>query len=263
MATAIWAAAAEVTIMGGAEDAVITTAGHAVIIVTIADTWRRKSLADLLRAWLCCETLHWNADWSLSTNPYTPRCTMPGLIGYMLAIVVTLGGYFAGLHWMISPPDPWQPNARISASNAQQFSARKKPPVVKPAEAAAITASPIPTQQDTRLATVETSTSAPTSENGTPRPIEPAIVPAIRPAEAPARLTATGPVVEPVHALRREVPATKTRSGNRHRVERNPGRKLQLMVLRTYERSDGKRFTRLLPLNSARNAMAFYPGDQW
>jgi len=33
------------------------------------------------------------------------------------------------------------------------------------------------------------------------------------------------------------------------------------MVLRTYERSDGMRFTRLLPLNSARNAMAFQPDD--
>jgi hypothetical protein len=37
MATVIWAAAAEVIIMDGAEDTVITTAGHAVIIVTIAD----------------------------------------------------------------------------------------------------------------------------------------------------------------------------------------------------------------------------------
>jgi hypothetical protein len=35
------------------------------------------------------------------------------------------------------------------------------------------------------------------------------------------------------------------------------------MVLRTYERSDGKRFTRLLPLSSARNAMAFQLGDPW
>ena len=38
MATAIWAAAAEAIITDGAEDAVITTAGHAVIIVTITDT---------------------------------------------------------------------------------------------------------------------------------------------------------------------------------------------------------------------------------
>jgi len=38
MATVIWAAVAEVIIMDGAEDAVITTAGHAVIIVTITDT---------------------------------------------------------------------------------------------------------------------------------------------------------------------------------------------------------------------------------
>ena len=38
MATAIWGAAAEVIIMDGAADAAITTAGDAVIIVTIADT---------------------------------------------------------------------------------------------------------------------------------------------------------------------------------------------------------------------------------
>ncbi len=39
MATVIWAAAAGAIIMAGAEDAVITTAGHAVIIIaTIADT---------------------------------------------------------------------------------------------------------------------------------------------------------------------------------------------------------------------------------
>ena len=35
MATVTWAAAAEVIIMDGAEDTVITTAGHAGIIVTI------------------------------------------------------------------------------------------------------------------------------------------------------------------------------------------------------------------------------------
>ena len=38
MATVIWAAAAEVITMDGAEDAVITMVGHAVIIVTITDT---------------------------------------------------------------------------------------------------------------------------------------------------------------------------------------------------------------------------------
>jgi len=70
-----------------------------------------------------------------------------------------------------------------------------------------------------------------------------------------------------VHVARHDVSATKTRPGNRKRVERNTSRKLELMVLRTYERSDGKRFTRLLPLNSARNTlrntMAFQPDDPW
>jgi hypothetical protein len=63
--------------------------------------------------------------------------------------------------------------------------------------------------------------------------------------------------------MRREVSLQKTRPGNRKRVERNTNRKLELMVLRTYERSDGKRFTRLLPLSSARTALAFQPDGQW
>jgi hypothetical protein len=74
---------------------------------------------------------------------------------------------------------------------------------------------------------------------------------------------ATQAVVETPHVARHDVSATKTRHGNRKRVARNTSRKLELMVLRTYERSDGKRFTRLLPLSSARSAMAFQPDDLW
>jgi hypothetical protein len=189
---------------------------------------------------------------------------MPGLIGYMLAIVVTLGGYFAGLHWLISPPDPWRPDVRIPASTTQQIASKKRPPVVKPAETAAVSGSAALTEPNTRLANVEASISAATSsENETPRPIERTVVQAPRPAEVPPQLNATRPVVEPVHAVRREVSATKPRSANRRRVERSTGRKLELMVLRTYERSDVKRFTRLLPLSGTRNAMAFQPDDQW
>jgi hypothetical protein len=43
--TVIWAAAAEVITMDGAEDAVTTMVGHAVIIVTITDTPRRRALS--------------------------------------------------------------------------------------------------------------------------------------------------------------------------------------------------------------------------
>ena len=50
---------------------------------------------------------------------------MPALIGYMLAIVITLGGYFAALNWLIRPPDPWQSSARIPASTAQHVAAKK------------------------------------------------------------------------------------------------------------------------------------------
>ena len=185
---------------------------------------------------------------------------MPGLIGYMLAIVLTLGGYFAALNWLIRPPDPWQSSARIPASTAQHFAARKRPPVVKPAEAAS-SESTTPAEPDARLASVEPSEPPAASENETTRPVEPTIVQAQPPAEA------TRAAVETPHVARREPSATKTRPGNRKRVERNTSRKLELMVLRTYERSDGTRFTRLLPLNSARNdlrnALAFQPDDPW
>jgi hypothetical protein len=48
-AMVIWAAAAEVIIMDGAEDTVITTAGDAVIIVTITDASAGEHFGDLLR----------------------------------------------------------------------------------------------------------------------------------------------------------------------------------------------------------------------
>jgi hypothetical protein len=183
---------------------------------------------------------------------------MPGLIGYMLAIVITLGGYFAALNWLIRPPDPWQSSARIPASTAQHLAVKKRSPAVKPAEPAG-SESTAPAEPDARTASVETLASLAASENETV--VEPPVVQAHPPAEA------TRPVVETAHVVRRDVSATKTRSGNRKRVERNTSRKLELMVLRTYERSDGKRFTRLLPLNSARNdsrnALAFQPDDPW
>jgi hypothetical protein len=178
----------------------------------------------------------------------------------MLAIVITLGGYFAALNWLIRPPDPWQSSARITTGTAQHVASRKRPPVVKPAEAANVEPA-VPAEPDTRLASVEPPAPVAAVETETTRPVEPAIVQAKLPAEA-AR-----PAVDTPHAARRDVPAPKAKPGDRKRVERNTSRKLELMVLRTYERSDGSRFTRLLPLNSARNdlrnALAFQPDDPW
>jgi hypothetical protein len=174
----------------------------------------------------------------------------------MLAIVITLGGYFAALNWLIRPPDPWQSGAKIPASTAQPFAARKRPPIVKPAEAANAETTAL-AEPDTGLAGVETSAPVAASENETTRPVEPNAVQAHLPAEA------TRAVVETAHVARRDAPATKARPGNRKRAEKNTSRKLELMVLRTYERSDGKRFTRLLPMSSARNAMAFQQGEPW
>jgi hypothetical protein len=181
---------------------------------------------------------------------------MPALIGYMLAIVITLGGYFAALNWLVRPPDPWQSSAKITTGTAQHVAARKQPPAVKLAEAAESQPT-VPAEPDTRLASVEPPAAVAALENETTPSIGPAVAPAHRPPET-ARA-----VVETAHVARRDVSATKTRPSNRKRVARYTSRKLELMVLRTYERSDGKRFTRLLPISSARDAMAFQLDDPW
>jgi hypothetical protein len=174
----------------------------------------------------------------------------------MFAIVITLGGYFAALNWLVRPPDPWQSSAGITTGTAQHVAARKRPPAVKPAEAAESPPT-LPAEPDTRLASVEPPATVAALQHETAPSAGPAVAPALRPAET------TRAVVETAHATRREISATKTRPGNRKRVARNTSRKLELMVLRTYERSDGKRFTRLLPMSSARNAMAFQLDDPW
>jgi hypothetical protein len=166
-------------------------------------------------------------------------------MGYMLAVVLTLGGYLAGLHWLLTPPDPWQ----LGPKSPQSIGAKKRLPVMPPAEAGAAAELAASSKPDTKLASVETSSVA-TNENQTAHPTA-------------IRLEATPPIAEPAHILRREMSATKTRRDNRRRAERHTSRKLVLMVLRTYQRSDGRRFTRLLPLSAARNTPAFRPEQPW
>ena len=187
---------------------------------------------------------------------------MPALIGYMFAIVITLGGYFAALNWLVQPPDPWQSSAKITTGAAQHVSARKRPPAVKAAEAAESQPA-VPAEPDTKLASVEPPAPVAALENETTPPTGPTVAPAHRPPETTRVIETSRVARHEVSAARHEVSATKTRPANRKRVERNTSRKLELMVLRTYERSDGTRFTRLLPLSSARNAMAFQLDDPW
>jgi hypothetical protein len=181
----------------------------------------------------------------------------------MLAIVVTLGGYFAGLHWLISPPDPWQANARMQTTGSAHATAKKRPPA-KPVEAAVNIEPATAKQSDIQKAAAETPPAvAMTSSAPVEPPVETAAVP--RAPAQPAALSRTEekPVLraearrpEP----RREAREAKARPVHRKLAERSSsGRKLQLMVLRTYERADGSRFSRLLPLREARSVMAFQP----
>ena len=77
MVTVIWAAAAGVIIMDGAEDAVITTAGHAVIIVTvITNSHTRDRLGGLrCRASMCDSTIRDKpAPATEGADKRCPRC---------------------------------------------------------------------------------------------------------------------------------------------------------------------------------------------
>jgi len=178
----------------------------------------------------------------------------------MLAIVVTLGGYFAGLHWLISPPDPWQANASMQTTGSAHPAAKKRSPA-RPVEAAAVIEAAAAAEPDIKVATAEQPAAVAKTATEPASPVEPAIAPraASHPAvssraeEKPAALSqATRP--EP----RREA---KVKPVHRKLADRSSGRKLQLMVLRTYERSDGTRFSRLLPLSEARSVMAFQSAE--
>src|ERR1041385_1423139 len=182
---------------------------------------------------------------------------MPALIGYMLAIVVTLGGYFAGLHWLISPPDPWQANARMQTGSAHPPVKKKTP--AKLVEAAVGVEPVTPKEPEVKVSTAAMPPPVEMTASERAMPVEPAVTP--RPLTQPAaplraevKLSARAEATRP--EPRRE---TKARPIHRKLAERSSGRKLQLMVLRTYERSDGTRFSRLLPLSEARSVMAFQP----
>jgi hypothetical protein len=183
---------------------------------------------------------------------------MPALIGYMLAIVVTLGGYFAGLHWLISPPDPWQANARMQTTGSAHPAAKKRTPV-KPVEAAASIEPAAPKEPDVKIAAVETPAPVAVTASEPASPVEAMVAP--RPLPQPA----SPPRAEEKPSARAEAARPEPRRESKpkplHRklAERSQGRKLQLMVLRTYERADGTRFSRLLSLHEARSAMAFQP----
>jgi len=180
----------------------------------------------------------------------------------MLAIVVTLGGYFAGLHWLVSPPDPWQANPKMAQSHATP--AKKRVAAVKPVE---------PAEAEAPVASTQTKAPETALAVEAPAAVEPAMLPAAdkrienamarqteRPAAAPARPAQSARTAHTAHS-----DASKTRTPVHKRVAlaRNSERRLEMMVLRTYERPDGTRFTRLLPMSSARSAMALQLDDDW
>jgi hypothetical protein len=179
---------------------------------------------------------------------------MPALMGYMLAIVLMLSGYFAGLQWLITPADPWQPNPKLSQSTVQQAGKKRSRPTTQilPQTAQAIT-SPMESRMSSLIsnavASEELSKPLPVSTN------ELAHMQITDPPLVEAARSAGTPDIAP-NAL---TPKAKSR---KHKRPSRTTRKPVVMVLRTYERSDGQRFTRLLPI-STRNAYAFQPSNAW
>src|SRR5256885_1893222 len=99
---------------------------------------------------------------------------MPGLIGYMVAIVVTLGGYLVGLHWLVSPPDPWQSGVKITQIG--QPATKKRPSVAMavPADVAATPAVAASTDSDIKAVGSVTSAETVTAIHlNEPKPIRP------------------------------------------------------------------------------------------
>jgi len=178
----------------------------------------------------------------------------------MLAIVVTLGGYFAGLQWLISPPDPWQASARLQTTGANSAAARKRPQV-KQAEVAVAAETVAPKSADVITAKAETPAAAAMTASEPEPPVQSAVAPGPPPQAAAAPRAEQKPAALARAELTRPEPRREAKSKPVHRklAERSAGRKLQLMVLRTYEGPDGRRFSRLLSLSEARSAMAFQP----
>jgi hypothetical protein len=169
---------------------------------------------------------------------------MPALFGYMLVIVVMLGGYLTGLHWLVSPPGVWQAQPQLPAKKrahtptVQAGPAYQTVTVMAPAKVVeAPAAAPAIAQQASPLPETEEKE----------RPSAPVVL---------ARLT---PASEPANVQR--AAASIARPAMRIRVGKKPARRPILMVLRTYERSDGTRFSRLLPMGVARQASN--QGDDW
>jgi hypothetical protein len=189
---------------------------------------------------------------------------MPALLGYMIAIVVTLGGYMVGLHWLLTPPDPFMPDSRaprLAASHVKHEPSKQKSPLA--AVAAETPTSPVPASPSTASA----GSSAGGAEAEPPTAGRPAAESARSENEqrlpspaatspTTAALTPAAGNASPADRHLAEASSSSQRGSNQEkkapaRKRVAEGRQLQVMILRTYQSADGRRFTRLIPLREA------------
>ena len=196
---------------------------------------------------------------------------MPALLGYMVAIVVTLGGYMVGLHWLLTPPDPFMPDPRsqrLATSHVKHETGKPKIRLTAVAPAAAAAESP-PAPPSPSLASANDSTA---SAEAKPSPEDPPAAESARsekhelspppanttPPTSTAALTPPAAGNVPRAEAQRLGEAPSASRPGRNQENRAParkrlaeGRQLQVMILRTYQSADGRRFTRLIPLREA------------
>jgi len=195
---------------------------------------------------------------------------MPAFLGYMVAIVVTLGGYMVGLHWLLTPPDPFMPDPRsqhLATSHVKHETGKPKIRLTAVAPAAAAAESP-PVPPSPSIASANDTTA---SAEANPSPADPPASEGARsekdelsPPPVSTAPTSTAALTPPAAGsvpraeAQRLGEAPSASHPGRNQENRAParkrlaeGRQLQLMILRTYQSADGRRFTRLIPLREA------------
>lgn len=197
---------------------------------------------------------------------------MPALLGYMIAIVVTLGGYMIGLHWLLTPPDPFMPDPR----SRQLVTSHVKHEAGKPRSRLAAMA-PIAVAGETPASSVPASTTKVSAQDSTAstkvdqRPADPpssarsantptqlgsspTVTPPVPHAAATTVVDASGNAPQAQHLAQASYSSQRSSNQDKKAAVRKglaEGRQLQVMILRTYQSADGRRFTRLIPLREA------------
>jgi hypothetical protein len=207
---------------------------------------------------------------------------MPGLVAYLIALCLLLGGGAGALHWLAAP-EPAMIAAK-SDPKTKSRSSQRRPAEPATAALSATTSEPDSASAQTASDDIDTTASTASIEPPAPQePVAPAIVGNTPPAAAtpspdsPTRLAhaeisadgvrpAEVPDVRPSKSAApraatasdsADIDARPSRPHRRHAGNRPAKRRLEVMTLRTIEFPDGRRVTRLIPYRDRERLLAF------